>query len=329
LFKAGSNQVLFIGDFAAAELRTLGAVCKARFGHSQLANVIAEGVDPHAFTAAAILGMSLEQFMKLKETEPKRFKEARQSAKALNFGIPGGLGIDSLVSYARSNYDVAITPEDAKQFRDFLITKIYPELNSRDGYLADEGMAALARNLGLTEREVWAAFDWRGERSSIVVRGVSNVIRGSSTASERYQKSVWNGLSRLIQPFRTSLDPEICKMIAGRQGSEKLHEALYKNHAATLTGRLRAGVGYTEGKNTPFQSLCADGAKLALWKLLNAGFDVYAFVHDEILVRVKREGAEMAATNIRQIMEQAMEEVIGHGVPALCEYCLAECWEKP
>jgi hypothetical protein len=118
-------------------------------------------------------------------------------------------------------------------------------------------------------------------------------------------------------------------MIAREQGCEKLHARLYRQSAATLTGRLRAGVGYTDGKNTPFQSLCADGAKLALWELLYAGFDVYAFIHDEVLVRLPADGAEQAAGKIAQIMERAMEEVMGHGIPAACEFGLADRWAKP
>ena len=108
-----------------------------------------------------------------------------------------------------------------------------------------------------------------------------------------------------------------------------MYARLYHQSAATLTGRIRAGVGYTDGRNTPFQSLCADGAKLALWRLLHAGYDVYAFIHDETLVQVPAEGAEEQAGAIRAIMVRAMEEVMGHGVPAECDYLVAGCWTKP
>ena len=50
-----SDHQLFIADYSTIELRTLGAVCRAKFGDSELANVIEKGLDPHAFTAAAIL----------------------------------------------------------------------------------------------------------------------------------------------------------------------------------------------------------------------------------------------------------------------------------
>ena len=108
-----------------------------------------------------------------------------------------------------------------------------------------------------------------------------------------------------------------------------LYSRLCRQSVATLTGRIRANVGYTDGKNTPFQSLAADGAKLALWKLLHAGLDVVAFVHDEILVQLPELTATEGAKLVERLMVEAMEEVMGHGMPAACESKVADCWKKP
>jgi hypothetical protein len=260
-------------------------------------------------------------------TDPQRYKEDRQRAKGINFGVPGGLGAEALQQYALAEYGAVLSLEEAKRFRTQLI-ELYPELNGRDGYLADGGMAALARNLGVTERKAWEAFDRSGGRNPLAARGVAKVVRGKSTASECYQASVWAGLCRLAKAGR-GLAPEAAELIAGERGCRRLHELLYRQSAATLTGRLRAGVSYTESKNTPFQSLCADGAKLALWRLLYAGHDLFAFIHDEVLVQLPADGAEEQARAIRAIMVRAMEEVMGHGVPAECDYLVAGCWTKP
>ena len=89
---------------------TLAAVCLHRYGRSVLAEVIKQGIDPHAHTAAMILGIPLEEFRRWKEdgtvaerrqvggreqvvTYANRFKEMRDAAKAINFGVPAGLGI--------------------------------------------------------------------------------------------------------------------------------------------------------------------------------------------------------------------------------------------
>jgi hypothetical protein len=200
-------------------------------------------------------------------------------------------------------------------------------LNDRDGYLADNGMATLARNLGVSEAEVWEVFDRSGQRNPLAARGVANVVRGVSTASECYQRRIWSGLGQLLNKSGAA-DEDLAELVGRDQGGSRLHARLYWQSAATLTGRLRGGVGYTESKNCPFQSRCADGGKLALWKLLHAGFDVYAFVHDEILIQLPADGAAARAEEARQIMIAAMEAVMGHGVPAACDYVRADCWTK-
>jgi hypothetical protein len=328
LFRPAPGYTLFTGDFTAAELRTLAAVCKARYGQSTLGDVIAAGTDPHVYTGAAIQGMTLESFYTLQGTAPERFEDGRKDAKAINFGIPGGLGARALVNYAQVKYGVTLTLEQAELFKHKLINEVYPELNDRDGYLADEGMATLARNLGVTEREAWETLDWRGQRSPLAARGVANVVRGTSGAKPRYRNSVWVGLQKLA---RVSRSPDLClqEQIARRNGSQALHARLYRQSALTLTGRVRAGVSYTDGKNTPFQSLCADGAKLALWNLLYVGFRVYGFVHDEIIVELPAATAEEEASRVAKIMVEAMEEVMGEAIPAACKYGLKDCWAKP
>src|SRR5262249_50107758 len=145
-------------------------------------------------------------------------------------------------------------------------------------------------NLGVKEREAWEVFCRGKGRNPLTARGVAKVIRGTSTASEFFQAHVWQGLYRLAGTVR-DLDPDVAELIAAEQGCQRLHDLLYSQSGVTLAGGVRAGVSFTAGKNTPFQSLAADGAKLALWNLLYAGFEVYGFVHDEVLVQLPSEAA--------------------------------------
>lgn len=74
-------------DYSYIELRSLAAVCKARFGWSKLADVIEEhtkkgGIDPHQRTAAMILGLTPEEFLMLPTEQQEK---GRQTAKAVNF----------------------------------------------------------------------------------------------------------------------------------------------------------------------------------------------------------------------------------------------------
>ena len=322
-----ANSQLLIADYSAIELRTLATVCRARFGRSELANVIQKGIDPHAFTAAAIQSMSFESFTALKKSDPDKFRQERQAAKAINFGVPGGLGVKTLRVHAQEKYGVSLSEEEAAEFREKLIVTIYPELNDCDGYLADRSMHLLSRNLGVPESLLWETFDRSGGRKSIAARGLANVIGGRSKASLEYQQRIWTGLHRLCQ---TCSEPgeDVMEAIVSECGNAALHERLYHQKVATLTGRIRDGVKFTDSKNTPFQSLAADGSKLALWNLLYDGFDVYGFIHDEILVNLPKECPDSDAERVIEIMESSMEEVLC-GIPANCEWILSDRWTKP
>ena len=78
----------------------------------------------------------------------------------------------------------------------------------------------------------------------------------------------------------------------------------------TETGRKRGDTSYCAEKNTPFQGLAADGAKLALYNLDKAGFRVVGFVHDEILTEVPKEKAEELIKLQEKIMVDSMASVV-------------------
>jgi DNA polymerase-1 len=136
------GHLLLAVDYSFIELRTLAAVCLKRYGRSVLADVIGQGGDPHVYTAALVLGVDPGEFAGWKDDETvadvlgvakprrKHYKEARQAAKAVNFGVPGGLGAANLVAYGRQNYGIEMTVGEAGRFRDRLIGEVYPELST-------------------------------------------------------------------------------------------------------------------------------------------------------------------------------------------------------
>ena len=339
-FVPSPGHFLLTVDYSPIELRTLAAVCLQRYGRSVLADVITAGVDPHCYTASLILGVSLDEFMGWKddateaELNGKRqplkahYKEARQAAKAVNFGVPGGLGAASLVAYARATYKVEMTLGQAQVFRARLTKEVYPEL---DLYLAEDGMGVLAHNLGVPAGDLWDAFDPEGTRSPRVVGGIRNVVRGRTHKSDgapyspRYVERVWRALARCCR------DPALREVLEGRQGGEALAARLFGSGVTTLTGRVRGGVSYAQCRNTPFQGLAADGAKLALWGLVREGFLVSGFVHDEVLVELPDRGGYVLleeVERVKSILCGAMESVLVGGIPVGCEWALATCWSK-
>lgn len=312
-------------DFSFIELRTLASVCLAKYGSSRLGDVIVGGVDPHVHTASMLVGMSLEDFQKLKDTHPDLYKKHRQAAKAVNFGVPGGLGAAKLVLYAKTNYGVTMTLEEARRFKDGLCNRVYPELG---WYLTDGSLLDLANNLKTHVGQVKAALKVEEVTAGLTMGGVKKIVGGRAFKADGtpfnsyWVSNVWNALVGLD----ASEDARVREVLSRQEGSPWLEERLFSRTVATLTGRLRSGVSYTEARNTPFQGLAADGAKLALWGLHKAGFRIVAFIHDEVLLEVKD---EEEAKEAQRIMDREMKSVLHPLIPCASEYHYGTLWEKP
>ena len=101
-------------DYESAELRSLAQVCLNVVGYSILADELKAGLDPHLSFASKRLGLEYTEALRRKEAGDKSIKEARQRAKAANFGIPGGLGAETFIAYSRG-YGVKLDLEEARE----------------------------------------------------------------------------------------------------------------------------------------------------------------------------------------------------------------------
>lgn len=238
IITAAPGHKLLCADYSTLELRTLAQVCLRRYGRSVLAELYQgdPDTDLHSYTAARLAGLTDEQFRQLPTDQRKT---ARQQAKAVNFGVPGGLGAASLASYAKSTYGVDMPLEQAKDFRGRLCEEVYPELG---------------------------------------------------------------------------------QYLAGSYGSQPVP-------ACTLTGRIRANCGFTQARNTPFQGLAADGAKLALFELVRAGYQLVGFVHDEVLIELPADSdTDHAAHQVQQIMQRTMQ-VCTPDIPIRTAAAVSNHWQ--
>ena len=96
----------------------------------------------------------------------------------------------------------------------------------------------------------------------------------------------------------------------------------------TRGGAIIAAPSLHASRNTPFQGIAGDGAKLALWGLYRAGFRAVAFVHDEVLIELPIGSDHAAAAKrIDRILCETMEELTG-SIPIACEYALSDPWYK-
>jgi DNA polymerase-1 len=113
-----AGYVFLSADYSYIELCTLAQwLINMYGGEREMARMINSGEDPHITAAALLL-----------DKKPKNVtKGERQAAKALNFGIAGGLSAASLKGYAKTTYDVDFTDTEAEEVRDKYL-RVYPDV---------------------------------------------------------------------------------------------------------------------------------------------------------------------------------------------------------
>jgi DNA polymerase I len=117
VFIAAPCKMLIVADYSQLELRVMAEIAK----DNVMTEAYRNGLDLHAVTAAGMLGIKPEEF----NPEVPFHKEARQKAKAVNFGVIYGSGPSGLREFARDAYNLQLTTEEACRFIDrFLAT--YP-----------------------------------------------------------------------------------------------------------------------------------------------------------------------------------------------------------
>lgn len=106
-FVPRQGKVLIDSDYSMLELHTLAQACLWMLGYSTLADELNKpGADPHTKVGATIHGVTYEEGQRLKAIKDTDFDNSRNCAKPLNFGKPGGLGAESLMSFAAKGYGV-------------------------------------------------------------------------------------------------------------------------------------------------------------------------------------------------------------------------------
>jgi hypothetical protein len=110
-FVARPGFMLLSSDFVMFELCTWSQVCIKICGFSELAKTLNARRDVHLDLGAQILGISYEEAVAHKSE--KRVKDARQMSKPANFGFPGGMGWRAFKAWAKANYQIVLTDQQA------------------------------------------------------------------------------------------------------------------------------------------------------------------------------------------------------------------------
>lgn len=107
VIRASKGHILGLCDYSNAEMRTLSQIHLDEGRDSILAKRYKDdpNFDPHLFVSAQFCGVTYEQAIEYygdkKHSLYKDLKEKRNLAKVLNFGLAGGLGVKSFISYAK------------------------------------------------------------------------------------------------------------------------------------------------------------------------------------------------------------------------------------
>ena len=115
IFIPTDGFVFIEADLSQAELRIAAWMANDK----KMLKIYQEGGDIHAATAAGVMGIPLDQVK----------KEDRQKAKAINFGFLYGMWWTKFMSYAKTDYGVTFTPQQAEAIRTRFFT-LYPSLEN-------------------------------------------------------------------------------------------------------------------------------------------------------------------------------------------------------
>lgn len=316
-FVPGEGNVFIDCDYSQIELVVLGYVMEKQFGLcSRLARLINDNCDVHRLIAATVVGKDLAEVTKAE----------RDSAKAVSFGRPGGMGVKGLRRAAQISYGIDLSDEEVQQ-RIQAYHQLCPEL---DWFLQDEVDAGevISSTLHLTPAQYYQAVGQCFDAADLKNQGPSGWLGGMLLKVLRDQTpTTKKGMGRPYTPAEidffwdlarhlpVKLKPKLQARLDNRQADKNLWAAVH-NWASlravfTVTGRLRANATFTSSRNNVFQGVAADGAILGLWLVWRAGYKLVDFVHDQLIVESPADDTVLErALAIKALMIEGMLQVV-------------------
>lgn len=246
LFVPDPGYQFLVADYSTQELVTLSEVIVQQGAWGPLCQSIKDKVDIHRRTAAFLNDIEYDAVTKAQ----------RQAAKAVNFGIPGGLGAKKLREYAENTYGVVWTLDEAKEVRKKYLS-IYTDVAAYLRRCSTNLRVALSFVLGSMRLE-----------DVMVDFGLDPNVHSAFDLIQTMNKSADRNIRFLAQK-------------ASRQNSVTLP-----------SGRMRRNCRFTEAANTYFQGTASDVTKRAAFLADVRGLDVRLLVHDEIVVQTNNPETE-------------------------------------
>lgn len=121
-FVSQNGWTLIQVDLSQAELRFTAIAANEQ----RMLEAYRNGEDLHSLTASALMGLSLEEFLKLPEEQIELY---RYRAKSCNFGLIYGMRAKGFREYAYTDYGLELTLEEAEEYRNRFFA-LYPDLEA-------------------------------------------------------------------------------------------------------------------------------------------------------------------------------------------------------
>ena len=291
------GNVFIFTDFCALELCTVSQICYSKFNYSNMRDLINTGKDLHRVVASLIFNKKEEDVT----------KDNRQLAKICSFGFLGGMCADSFVDYCRVGYNVIITKEESAKLKKAWLD-VFPEMQE---FLKDS----------LLDRFDWTDGPFKSENVALGV--FKRIIRGETCNSqgEEYEKNVISWALNHVLPY-------LAPNFVGQEPSEALARKVISYKNVLPSGRVRSGCTFCAEKNSYFQGLGSDCAKIATYNVMRAGYRIVVFAHDEIGVEVPvGSDYKKIGEHISKIMIDSANS-ISPDVRYSCEYIVMDRWSK-
>lgn len=339
-FEARPGYVFSSTDYEAGELVTLAEVCNRLVGFSDLGDALVAGKKPHNMLGSSMIGMSYEEY-EARSKEPM-CKDARQAAKAGNFGFPGGAGAATLVLQKRKeaidtpcpNGPHWIEDEDGKKIRGYKGLRFCILMDKAEACGVEKTTVWRDRQIpptcvrciecALRLKDFWAG-QW-SEMKPYFDYVQECVEQGMLITTEMLEW--WPHLADFFEPGQRLAPGEVMQLVSGR---------------------VRGGVTFTSGANGFFQGLLADACKAALRQCSRECYDstlivpeklydnskpsqyaggrsplfgsrAIVFAHDEIIFEHPEAIAHDAVMRVSEIMVDCLR----HYCPTVAKACKAE-----
>lgn len=111
-YTAPPGMVILNVDFSEGELRLIAD----RSGDEEMIKAYRNGISLHAITAARLMETSLQEYMKLEDTNKELYENIRRNAKVVNFGLPYGMSSYGLRIYAEDGFGLILSKAESDKY---------------------------------------------------------------------------------------------------------------------------------------------------------------------------------------------------------------------